>query len=1280
MMNSVEATDTFLPHSFSRTPSRSNTSSDALSTTRTQETKHSTGCTRSIGSEVSHGGKDGHPLTKLPIKLGSHHRQRRRLRAPDRFGPTPKVATLNKKNIKENSYHESLSCLELRAAMGGTKKCGLDFLCAKLDDNPLLHERCDDRPSPSRRKPSSEAAPASSSSSVSQEAHPTLTSSCTTPDKNFGKGKLVAERSEALEVGIGLLSSSPDNRGKKLDNTSPRIRSHLSAMNGKDLSPSTTPHSTGASLSSFHHFSSQSSLQKPGMTPLFPVQKVPEPSPPSNESPPSLLVSEYPSSSLIHGTPRPGLGRVPSSSAEGRNSTRCLSSYSPSHLSRPLSGIQPAQFMRAIQLINAIVENQRTAAQASQGRCSESGWTTKWVHSVTSLDSRRFRKEEEMTKLSKGDRLLFARGSSSNVPSPSPISETHELGMNTSPLQEGLETNRTVHMTKSQPRLNSGVVPPHIKKNGASQAVFPLQPVWLITDGAETLILIDFNGSDEHQNYRVSLPNYLEQIASAKNRKDKARDSSCVVQDVDKRNDGASERRNRRDITLSRRKNTEKNCGRGSITSSSHDSHENPAASITWLTLNMENLIATSSSGCCRIAVGSSEVTSLHLFSPSLSSSPSFCCSCSSFPHSQRLSKGDSHNTPPHSSWRVLGPASRVPSPYLSNPPSPYLTGLPSPSLGMKSERDLGLASVKHHLKDLDLPFAKPQALVVCMKGCILVSEILEELCNGYLPLFLEGAYPSGIILEGRWCVGTALSSPGNAVGEASLFSPLWETGNCSIPVEEKEAALNSDMWNKLFPSGEQIGWEAEKKWALGELVIPTSVLTDIEEVTMRHFPPYLPLPRSSSLQGNGKSGREEDWIHTATTTTTLQARSSSAAATSARAGTGGAGLSQAFSHQGSRNSFACRHRTLIAATNGHHDSNDSEGNETANHRISSRASFFSCFRGAGKRLGGSIGEAEAREKMKRSFAASVSPGCSSSCRPEPSSKGTPPTSFYGKVDDDSERISSGYSTATSTFNSTLNSSSSPSASPPFPLAVPAHPSFSTLSLCALPIRPSSTLSSLVEERGDLKVGEGKFKISQQRCRLTLSYPQLPSVGGSSRVGKHATPREDLTHVGILVATGPLLKTLWDAYIQGTEKLPEQQSSLKGMKIVRHTTAPTLCTTVLIYTPFGKIYLERLLPSVDNWESPPQSTSSASSKESPSHTSTISSFMPPPPPALLETPMVRIEDCHHSLLRSAFGRAMRLKEGQVHFVISPGSPILDDQTILRTSQAVLRMVRVRQSI
>lgn len=47
--------------------------------------------------------------------------------------------------------------------------------------------------------------------------------------------------------------------------------------------------------------------------------------------------------------------------------------------------------------------------------------------------------------------------------------------------------------------------------------------------------------------------------------------------------------------------------------------------------------------------------------------------------------------------------------------------------------------------------YGSSTAFAMVLEGSALVSYVLEEMCNGYLPPFLEGAYPYGVRLEGRW-------------------------------------------------------------------------------------------------------------------------------------------------------------------------------------------------------------------------------------------------------------------------------------------------------------------------------------------------------------------------------------------------------------------------------------------------------------------------------------------------------------------------------------------------
>lgn len=1257
-MSNVATKDPPHPNGFIRDHFLSKNSSKLFPSSQQQENSNASVSPSLSRNEIESCEKDEKPATQLR-EVGTTSPSRRRLPLPIGLHPVRKLGGRSVKRKKGGQGSVPYSELPFNGACESTSTPNSESVKGRADRMP--GEPVDTPSSSSHLTPILLASRNGSLRSTLEEGCSAPLGSLITPSAtSMGKKKVVERQMQRYENGTEALltSSSEELREKDLESSSQHVHTRRNKITEKEPRSAlcTTPRPDGSGFSSFLSSPQRTVLRKPAMTPLWPLGTSGK-SPPPHRAPTSSVAAHASSSRLqvvetilLDGALTPFL---PSRSPP-QNPISCT----PSRSMNPINAIQPDQFKRAIQLINAMVKNERNTAEASKGRCRESGWTMKWVRSVGSQVGEGRRERERSENVSTGERPLFSSTFSSGGSSPGQGSRNHSASIGTSTISPATpEGDRTTGGSKSEKRVLQKIRLAQTMGRGAAQAVFPLQPVWLVTDGSETLLLIDFNGSDEHENYKESLLHYLEQLASAQNRKEVTQTFSFSREAESNLFHAETFSSNREsDIPLSRgMKNAEKDLNSiynngGSSSNGSLplvDVRRIPEASVVWFSLNVEDLLATASPDGCHIPVGPAQVTSLHLLPPFSSAGASASSS-----HLQGSSKPTPRNRLNHSQWCVRA---GVPSISKGGPPSSLTTG---------QEKEDSMKHFMRVLQDLDVPFAKAQALLLCMKGSILVKEILEELCNGYLPLFLEGPYSSGVLLEGRWCKA-APSSPGVTQNHAPSFIPLWRSASHPSPALA-EVAANSERWNALFPAVGQARREAELARQLGEIVIPTSVLSEMEQITMAHFPSYLPLPRPTPHRGNASP--EGAW------------KMSSPHATP-----GDTTQLKGLPHYSQGSPSPSSHRTFIAASdkasNGTGSWEDGRIRSPLPNRedfSGSVCSFLDVFTGAGHRLGGTLGEVEARERMRKAVTRSKPAGNASSSFP---SSPDVVTALPENREDDAESVTPTCLTGASKYSNAFRS-------PPLLSSLPPKHSSGALPFDNARVRPSSTFSSsLCARRGP---NDGGYKSGlAQRLRSLSAYPSLPVMERHSRAGTHSEVLEDMAHVGILVATGPLYRTVWEAYRRGQGSHLEQQgkaeSSLKMQGLKKYITPPTLCTTVLIYTPFGKIYLERLLSSVERWEFSSPSTgaphdSLSGTAVDPASSTSSSSSMSSPPPAVLDTPMVKVKDCRTSLLRSAFGRSMRLREDQIQFVVAPGTPMLSSQDIISTSQAVLRMVRDRRSI
>lgn len=1090
--------------------------------------------------------------------------------------------------------------------------------------------------------PSELGGTASSSSTVQESSRLSLPFS-RVPHVRPEEGKGMVTMEKCVEANESSLTSNSSIVRAQSISTSPSSEKQVIGSFPILLPPQGVPFPSPCS-------SHRTVLQKPAMTPLWPFKTITTPSSSVvfHDGDPSTGMKVIDTTSVREAPVLPQ-ETMKSSSTDRSAADRHRTSTASSRTTHGKNGLHPCQFKRAIQLLNSMVENERKIALASQGRCRESGWVTKWACSSTASTNHCVR-EEEIVHPSMEKQALFSSPSLTPSPSQGNLSLTAETSAHPPGLRLLCASKATSEKTAG-PRTS---FPSPTASRSAVQALLPLQPIWVITDGVETLLLLDFNGSEEHQNYKESLPHYLEQLASTLNQKEMRKSTACASsssKEVHRVESGGAT-----SLCIEPHAREDSARVRGMVSSPFLHPQHHPAASITWLSVNVEDLRATaptadlfstsstSHDGAC-IPISSSRVTSLHLFPPSVGS-----------PCGTR--KGTRHTKPPltavHSaSWHILGA-----TPVASS--SSIEDSSPSSAAVQNTKRDASLSLLKLSLSAFYTPFAKPSALMICLQGSILVHQVLEEMCNGYLPLFLEGPYSCGVTLEGRWC-GRSPASPVDSVwGCSSPFSSLWRRSACASP-ELDAADSNSTVWTALFPAVENARREAEGRQHLGELCIPFTILSDIQHVTMDRFPVYLPLPRwsekSKKYQLKGKKERQ----------------------TTSRDGRVVRDLQSALG------SPTCRRRAFLSASSA---SNGWQGNEEGDEdggvstpQTASSSLYSSVFQGEGKRLGGTLRETEARAKLMQSFE-SLRSTTSSSCSSPSSSRCTFPSALAPKpgIRRALGDVEAAARPPLSPFGLSASTTSSPPSLSPLPLpALPLSPVFVTPFRAVLH-RSASTFSCPSFSNGRRGEGEANRWSSPHRWSQS-SLPLLPGPGGRSGVEKPSILREDLSYVGVLVATGPLLKMVWGEFImqrRGDHSTPTSSSSDSRRR--KSSTSPTLCSTVLIYTPFGKVYLERLLPSVERWDRPHSTPSVSDGPLSSALASSSSASFGSPSPVFLDTPMVKIEDCRNSLLQSAFGRSMRLKEDQIQFIVAPGGPILCSQEVISTSHAVLRMVTGRKSM
>lgn len=1216
--------------------------SETIGLNPARKDSHSNGIDISPPSKVEGDEKMEEAICRQQIKGDGAPPPRRRIALLDRSRPVrkdfcrPKI-NLGRSQENEAPYHPNEHKPEESKPNSRMSSEHITSLCGKVP-----HKTFEDRGTPSAL-----GGTASSSSTLQESSSLYLPFSCA-PQVRSEEGKGIVTVEKCVEA-----NASPPTL------TSPIIRAQSSCMrtslenNVFGPLPTLLPPQHGPSPSPCA--SHRTVLQKSAMTPLWPVRT------PTTASSPVVLHEGHPSTEM-HARDATSVRDLPilqqeirktistDRSAADPNRTSTISSPT----TQAKNAILPCQFKRAIQLLNGMVENERKTAIASQGRCRESGWVTKWTCSGTAYTTP-FIQEEEKNNVHPCIEKPALFSSFSLAPSLS-----HE---NLS-LTDGASINPPVESASCASKTTSGnkagkctSFPPSTASRSAVQAILPLQPVWMVTDGVKTLLLLDFNGSEEHQNYRESLPHYLEQLASTLNGKElqkSAARASFASKIVDRCNNACHS-----SPFIGPTSPDDAAGGSGAVSSPFLPPHPNPVASITWLSVNVEELLATTAptaaphispastayDGAC-IPVYASRVSSLHLFPPSVVS-----------PGGNR--DGTRHTTSPTTvlptSWHIKADIPTASSSFAGDTP-PYSEFVPN------TARGASVPLLQRALNAFHVPFAKSSALMLCLQGPMLVHHVLEEMCNGYLPLFLEGPYSSGVTLEGRWCGGGTPVSGSNSNSGGFSSPSLWKRSDAASDALEVDASHRT-MWTALFPAAEGAQREAEVARNLGEVCIPFPILSDIQHMTVDHFPAYLPLP-----------GWSENRSHAA-----LEAKKEKRYTTSGE-------MREGRSLQSAPGSLSCKTRSFLSASRAPSgwDANDGSAGDasTPPSRTTASSLHSFVFQGEGKRLGGALQEMEVRQRMMKSLEllrSTTSPSFSSS--PISSSRVTVPSAPAPRRSIRMARGNAGVVapsplSSSDTCASTISSSPSLSPLPALPLS-PAVPS----PFRGVLHRSTSTSSSPSFLNGRREEREANDWCSSQRwSQPFVALP--PAPGGRSGVEKPSIPREELSYVGVLIASGPQLKLVWAEYVMQRRSGPLAPSTFasSGSRIRKSSTSPTLCRTVLIYTPFGKIYLERLLPSIERWDRPHSTPTFSGGKLSPAVVSSSSSSFDSPSPVFLDIPMVTIEDCRNSLLKSAFGRSMRLKSGQVQFIVAPGGPILCNQEVICASQAVLRMVTGRKSI
>lgn len=92
------------------------------------------------------------------------------------------------------------------------------------------------------------------------------------------------------------------------------------------------------------------------------------------------------------------------------------------------------------------------------------------------------------------------------------------------------------------------------------------------------------------------------------------------------------------------------------------------------------------------------------------------------------------------------------------------------------------------------------------------------------------------------------------------------------------------------------------------------------------------------------------------------------------------------------------------------------------------------------------------------------------------------------------------------------------------------------------------------------------------------------------------------------------------------------------------------CQSVTILTPVGQVELAREDTAAGQQQSDPTTSQGSGG-------------------------VITIKDIKMCLLRSAVGRSLRLRSGEIDFVYAPGTPVLEDAHVMRAAHAVLRLIR-----
>lgn len=153
---------------------------------------------------------------------------------------------------------------------------------------------------------------------------------------------------------------------------------------------------------------------------------------------------------------------------------------------------------------------------------------------------------------------------------------------------------------------------------------------------------------------------------------------------------------------------------------------------------------------------------------------------------------------------------------------------------------------LKHAQSAAHFFFAKPKGVVVVIRSRIVVRSILEEMTNGFLPPFLEKAYPFGVRIEGKLLSTAPLGSASGAT--PFLWRPL-------LPSKSEEALASAQVWRDLFPAAESEQHAIAYRQLLGSLCIPLSVIDEIQLKTIDEFPKYNPVGSTRTEKMNVSDG-----------------------------------------------------------------------------------------------------------------------------------------------------------------------------------------------------------------------------------------------------------------------------------------------------------------------------------------------------------------------------------------------------------------------------------------